>query len=46
MKTAKYYSSELSEVDRRGQDRYWDNIENITTQSDRSSESEKMFLMI
>jgi len=26
MKTAKYYSSELSEVDRRGQDRYWDNI--------------------
>jgi len=35
--------SEFSEVDRRGDDHYWNNIENTLAQPDRSSEFEKLF---
>jgi len=43
MKTARYYGSELSEVDRRDHDRYWNNTENTITLPDRSYESENLF---
>jgi len=43
MKTAKYCDSELSEVDKRDHDCYWDNIENTITLLDRSFESENLF---
>jgi len=44
MKTAKYYGSELSEVDRRDHDCYWYTIENTMAPLDRSFESEKSII--
>jgi len=35
--------AELSKVNKRDHDRYWNNIENIIALPDRSSKSEKLF---
>jgi len=45
MKTTKYCGSELSEVDRRDHVRYSNTIENTIALPDKSSESEKPFML-